>query len=259
MNTEAYLRRINYQGPLSPTAETLRQLHVAQLQNVPFENLSIHHGEPIVLEDKALFDKVVTRRRGGFCYELNGLFAALLRELGFDVAMLAARVIDSQGEASADFDHMTLMATIGERWLADVGFGDSFVEPLLLDEPGEQRQINRSYRIRKEGDNFALAQGSNEQYRFTLRPYQYPDYQQRCLYHQTSPDSHFTKGRVCSLATPEGRITLSGMRFIRTTGDGRDEQEIKSEEEFRAMLKKHFGIEGLGPQITQITQRGVVS
>ena len=83
LNVGAYLERIGYDGPLAPTAETLRRLHVAHLLAVPFENLSIHAGEAVVLDDESLFDKVVRRRRGGFCYELNGLFAALLRSVGF--------------------------------------------------------------------------------------------------------------------------------------------------------------------------------
>src|SRR5688500_12747402 len=136
MDIDAYLERINYRGPLEPTAETLRGLQVAHLLAVPFENLSIHAGEPIVLDDEALFDKVVARRRGGFCYELNGLFAALLRALGFEVEMLAAAVARSTGEFGRDFDHMTLLVNLKQRWIADVGFGDSFIEPLLLDEPG---------------------------------------------------------------------------------------------------------------------------
>src|SRR5258708_13156169 len=112
MDVQDYLNRINYQGPLAPTAETLRQLQVAHLLTVPFENLSIHGREPIVLEDEALFQKIVNRRRGGFCYELNGLFAALLRALGFKVAMLSAQVANAEGEFSRHFDHMPLMLTL---------------------------------------------------------------------------------------------------------------------------------------------------
>src|SRR6266404_2344713 len=111
MDVHAYLNRINYQGPRTPTAETLRQLQVAHLLTVPFENLSIHGREPIVLEDEALFQKIVNRRRGGFCYEANGLFAALLRALGFEVAMLSAEVANAAGEFSPPFDHMALMVT----------------------------------------------------------------------------------------------------------------------------------------------------
>src|SRR5687768_15235135 len=128
LDTAAYLERIGYRGPVEPTAETLRRLHVAHLLAVPFENLSIHASEPIVLDDSALFEKIVARRRGGFRYELNGLFAALLGALGFEVEMLSAGVMNSEGEFGPDFDHMALVVKLEERWLADVGFGDSFVE-----------------------------------------------------------------------------------------------------------------------------------
>src|SRR5262245_26694734 len=140
MDIEAYLKRIDYRGARTPTAETLRALHVAHLRTVPFENLSIHTGEPIVLEDEALFVKIVERRRGGFCYEANGLFAALLRALGFNVTMLSAGVANPEEGFGPDFDHMALMVTLDERWLVDVGFGDSFREPLLIDERVAQRQ-----------------------------------------------------------------------------------------------------------------------
>ena len=136
MDIDAYLDRINYHGSRAVNSETLRELQVAHLLAVPFENLSIHAHEPIVLDDEALFTKIVTKRRGGFCYEANGLFAALLRELGFDVVMLSAGVANAEGGFGPDFDHMALMVTLDERWLVDVGFGDSFREPLLLDERG---------------------------------------------------------------------------------------------------------------------------
>src|SRR5829696_2117836 len=122
MNIEAYLKRINYNGPLEPTAETLRALQVAHLLSVPFENLSIHAGEPIVLDEETLFTKIVGTRRGGFCYECNGLFAGLLRALGFEVAMLAAGVARPDGTFGPEFDHMTLIVTLEDRWLVDVGF-----------------------------------------------------------------------------------------------------------------------------------------
>ncbi|MGZ8843713.1 MAG: arylamine N-acetyltransferase family protein, partial [Pyrinomonadaceae bacterium] len=118
MDVQAYLDRIDYRGSLSRDSETIRQIHLAHFLSVPFENLSIHAREPIVLDDAALFEKIVERRRGGFCYELNGLFAALLRELGFEVAMLSAQVANDEGGFSRDFDHMTLMVSLDEqRWL----------------------------------------------------------------------------------------------------------------------------------------------
>ncbi len=248
MNVKAYLERINYRGPLEPTAETLRGLQVAHLLAVPFENLSIHHGEPIVLADDALYTKIVENGRGGFCYEANGLFAALLRALDFDVAMLSAGVARDDGGFGPDFDHMTLMVTLEQRWLADVGFGDSFREPLLLDERGEQAQGRSAYRLDPDGDQLILTRRDEgdewkAQYRFTLRPHEYADYAEMCRYHQTSPQSHFTRQSVCSRATEGGRVTLSGMRLITTSDDGgRQERTLSSEEEYAEALRERFGI-----------------
>lgn len=248
MDVDAYLERIDYRGPLAPTAETLRRLHVAHLLTVPFENLSIHAGETIVLDDVSLFDKVVARGRGGFCYELNGLFAALLRNLGFRVEMLSAGVARREGGFGPEFDHMTLLVTLEERWLADVGFGDSFVEPLLLDERAEQTQGTRAFRLDAETAGRLVlsmkdAGGTWEpQYRFGLEPHAYEDYAEMCRFHQTSPESHFTRGRVCSRLTPEGRVTLSGSRLITTRGGERVERELADEVERDTALLEHFRI-----------------
>jgi N-hydroxyarylamine O-acetyltransferase len=248
MDVQAYLDRIGYRGPLAPTAETLRALQVAHLLSVPFENLSIHAGQPIVLDDESLFDKVVVRRRGGFCYELNGLFAVLLRALGFQVAKLSASVARADGTFGPDFDHMSLLVTLEERWLADVGFGDSFREPLRLDERGEQLEGVRAFRIDEDGDHLVLLRrdGAGKpwqpQYRFTLQPHEYADNAAMCRYHQTSPESHFTQRTVCSLATPEGRVTLSGMRLITTRGGERQERVVESEEERTVLLRELFGV-----------------
>ena len=248
MNIKAYLERIKHHGSLAPTAETLRDLHLAHLLAVPFENLSIHARQPIVLDDGALFNKIVEGRRGGFCYEANGLFAALLRALGFDVVMLSAGVANKEGGFGPDFDHMTLMVRLDQRWLADVGFGDSFREPLLLDERSEQVQGGRSYRVIDDGVHLILMhRGAGDewkpQYRFTLQPHVYADYAEMCDFHQTSPQSHFTQRRICSRATEGGRVTLSEMRFIETSGnDEPQERVISGEEEFAQILREHFDI-----------------
>lgn len=247
MNIEAYLQRINYHGPLQPAAETLRALQLAHLLAVPFENLSIHSGEPIVLNQDALFGKIIENRRGGFCYEANGLFAGLLRALGFDVTMLSAGVARKDGGFGPDFDHMTLMVTLAERWLVDVGFGDSFLEPLLLDSRDQQVQPPRAFRIVEDNSHLILQRRDEggdwePQYRFTLQPHTFADYEQMCHFHQTSPDSHFTKAPLCSLATPEGRITLSGLRLITTSAQQRSEHPLTDRDSFDDILRDRFGI-----------------
>lgn len=248
MNIDAYLKRINYNGSLAPTVDTLRDLQVAHLLSVPFENLSIHAGEPIVLEENGLYTKIVERGRGGFCYELNGLFGGLLRALGFEVAMLAAGVATKEGGFGPPFDHMTLMVTLAERWLVDVGFGDSFLDPLLLDLRVEQVQGARAFKIVDDNDYLILMRRNLDadwepQYRFTLQPYTFPDYEEMCHFHQTSPDSHFTKGRICSRATADGRVSLSEMRLITTGPDQRrDERTLKDQDEYDRVLSDQFGI-----------------
>jgi N-hydroxyarylamine O-acetyltransferase len=243
----AYLARINYTGSLEPTADTLRQLQLAHLLAVPFENLSIHAGEPIVLDDGALFEKIVTRARGGFCYELNGLFAALLRHLGFTVSMLSAGAVSADGSFGPPFDHMALMVTLDERWLVDVGFGDSFREPVRLDTRAVQEQHSGAYRIDDEAGVLTVRERERDgtwrgQYRFTLTPHVYADYAGMCHYHQTSPQSHFTRQRVCSRATADGRVTISGRRLIITTGERRRELALNSDDEFAAALREYFAI-----------------
>jgi N-hydroxyarylamine O-acetyltransferase len=247
MNIDAYLKRINYSGSLELTAETLRALQVAHLLAVPFENLSIHAGEPIVLNEDALFGKIVENRRGGFCYEANGLFASLLRALGFEVAMLSAGVATRDGGFGPDFDHMTLMVTLAERWLVDVGFGDSFLEPLLLDSRDEQVQGTRAFRIIEDNSHLILQRrdaGGDwvPQYRFTLQPHTFADYEQMCHFHQTSPESHFTKAPLCSLATADGRITLTGLRLITTSIQQRSEHPLADRDSFDHTLRDQFGI-----------------
>ena len=247
MNIEAYLKRISYSGPLDPTPKTLRALQLAHLYAVPFENLSIHSGEPIVLDEDALFTKIVARKRGGFCYECNGLLAGLLRALGFEVAMLGAGVANREGGFGPIFDHMALMVTLDDRWLVDVGFGESFMEPLLLDSREEQVQGSRAFRIVEE-DGYLVPMRRNDEgvweplYRFTLQPYGFADYEEMCRFHQTSPESHFTKNVICSRATEDGRITLSGMNLITTSGRERREETLASREEYDRVLRDEFGV-----------------
>ncbi|MEO1210889.1 MAG: arylamine N-acetyltransferase [Cyanobacteria bacterium J06638_20] len=247
MNVAAYRQRIGDRAPCDPTVETLVRLHRNHLYSVPFENLDVHLGRPIMLSLPALFDKVVRQRRGGFCYELNTLFGSLLQELGFTVDFLSGRVF-SKGEFGFPFDHLLLRVDIDEPWIADVGFGDLFLDPLPL-VAGEHTQNGDTYFLELDGDEAVLyrrrspSQSWEPQYAFSLKPHPLEDFQDMCGYHQSSPASPFTQKSLCSLATPEGRMTLSNNRFIQTIGGQRQQRKINTAEEYKALLHSHFGID----------------
>lgn len=263
MDTSRYLTRIGYSGATAPTIATLRGLHRAHLYAVPFENLDIGHGRPIVLDEAALYDKIVERRRGGFCYELNGLFALLLRALGFRVTLLAAGVYGEQhGSFGPTFDHLALHVDLDRPWLVDVGFGDSFLHPLALDTAAEQIDSGRDTPLlagTSEGvwqDRFRIVNADDarimqrrdwagawrDQYRFALTPRQWTDFAAQCHYHQTSPESGFTRGGVCSLATPTGRVSVTDDRLIITEGGVKRETALADEGAYSAALQRYCGI-----------------
>ncbi len=249
MSVKPYLERIGYRGPLRPSVKTLRRLHRKHLLSIPFENLDIHLGRPIILREAAFYEKIVKHHRGGFCYELNGSFAALLKGMGFRVSMLSARVAGKDGGFSPDFDHMTLLVRLKERWLADVGFGESFTEPKRLDKSDPQKDDGKIYRITSTtGGRLVSRWDENEnswdpQYALTLRPRKLEDFVRRCRYHQTSPNSHFRKGRLITRLTPTGRVTLTDTKLIVTRGGKRVERLVRSQKEFDRLLRKQFGID----------------
>ncbi|HXM58740.1 MAG TPA: arylamine N-acetyltransferase [Candidatus Dormibacteraeota bacterium] len=255
IDVAAYRRRIGHEGPLAPTADVLRALQLVHLYAVPFENLDIHLGRPIVLSMDALERKVVGARRGGFCYELNGTFAELLRALGFGVSLLAAEVARGDGAYGRPFDHLALEVTAAGApvpWLVDVGFGDGFLEPLPLVVARETVQANGTYRIDEEGGFHVLRRRHEpggpflSEYRFTRQRHELAEYVGMCEYHQTSPESHFTQRRVCSLATPDGRITLGQDRLVVTRLGERTEQLVPDDAAYRALLRERFGVEIAG-------------
>jgi N-hydroxyarylamine O-acetyltransferase len=243
----AYLARIGIpERPAAPDAATLRSLHSAHLHAVPFENLSIHLGEPVTLDGSALFEKIVTGRRGGFCYELNGLFALLLEAYGYRVHRLSARTFSTADGYSPPLDHMVLHVTddSGTVWLADVGFGRHTEFPLRFDEPGDQKDPGGLFRIAENDDaEFTVLRDGEAQYRVDPRPLALADFRQACWWQCTSPESHFTQGLICSRLTAEGRVTLTDDELITTDGSGRHVEPVASDEELLLLLRERFGIE----------------
>ncbi|MCX4980845.1 arylamine N-acetyltransferase [Streptomyces sp. NBC_00572] len=245
-DVRAYLRRIGAERPDRADTDALRDLQLRHLLTVPFENLSIHLGEDIVLDEKALLDKVVGAHRGGFCYEVNTAFAVLLRGLGYRVSLLQARVFGPDGTPGIPYDHMALLVETadGERRLADVGFGDHSHFPLSFEDRDDQQDPGGVFRLvdTSEGDVDVLRDGK-PQYRLEVRPRRLADFTAGAWYHQTSPDSHFPRSLVCSLLTEEGRITLSDRKLITRARGERDERTLGSEDEVRGAYRDLFGIE----------------
>jgi N-hydroxyarylamine O-acetyltransferase len=258
---DAYLRRLGAEHPALPTADALRELHLRHLRTVPFENLSVHLGEEIVLEEERLLAKVVGARRGGFCYELNGLFGALLSALGYEVTLLAARVYGDGGALGIPYDHLALLVRTvdgGDR-LADVGFGAHSHRPLEFGERGEQLDPGGTFRIVDAGPDAAGVRGGQDTaraadldvlcdgkpvYRLEQRPRVLGDFVSGAWWHSTSPRSHFLQSPVCSRLTEDGgRITLSGRRLTTTAADGgREARELATDGEVLAAYRDLFGI-----------------
>ncbi|MGH2613995.1 MAG: arylamine N-acetyltransferase family protein [Thermomicrobiales bacterium] len=239
-DTAAYLERIDFQEPATPSAAMLRSLSLAHLLTVPFENLDIHLGRPIVLDERRLFDKIVHQRRGGFCYELNGLFAALLRELGFGVTRLAAQYPRPDGRPAPEMDHLVLLVRAVDSdapLLVDVGAGDdSLSDPLRALSTAEQPQpgTGLSVRLVAEGDEFRVHRREpgaswEPRYRFSWRARALAEFEPGCHFHQTSPESEFPRKRICTLLTSSGRVTLSERRLITTVDSVRTEEELPDE------------------------------
>ncbi|MEU1813852.1 arylamine N-acetyltransferase [Streptomyces roseifaciens] len=239
---DAYLSRIGVTRPSAPDLEALRELHVRHLQAVPFENLSVHLGEEVVLDPAALVAKV-TAGRGGFCYELNGAFAALLSALGYRVTLLAGRVVGPDGSFGPPFDHLALRVDAGEPWLVDVGFGRNSHYPLRFDERGEQPDPAGTFRIAgtEDGDLDVIKDGEL-QYRLERRPRELADFEGGCWWHRTSPRSLFTRAVICSMLAGEGRVTISDRTLVTTGPTGRQVLAL-AEEEILPAFREHFGIE----------------
>ncbi|UOX88087.1 arylamine N-acetyltransferase [Amycolatopsis sp. FBCC-B4732] len=243
MDVDAYLDRLGVRRPAAADLATLRHLQEHHLSTVPFENLSIHLGEPVELTEAALFAKIVRRRRGGFCYELNGLFAALLRELGFSATLHAAQVFHADGTLGPPLDHAAIVVELDEPWLVDVGFGRFARHPLRLSGVDAQRDPDGDFLLldTPDGDVDVLLDGK-PQYRLERRPRPLADFVPMAWWQSTSPESHFTRSLTCSRPTSQGRVTLSGDKLIETVDGVRNEVLLPTEAAIRAAYRVYFGL-----------------
>lgn len=208
---KAYFKRIGYEGRHEPTLETLRKVQWAQVHTIPFETFDISMGVPIVLTQEAIFDKLVTRKRGGYCYEVNALIHFALQAMGFKTYLALARLTDQDEKILPASVHMVVIVELEKTWLVDVGWGNGFAEPFLV-----------------EGTNFCH-QG-RKLYEFSLEKKPLDFFDERNHYHQTAYPSVFVNEPKCSLLTAEGCTWIGQSPF-------------ESDAEYRSVLKNVFGLD----------------
>lgn len=234
-----YFQRIGYKGSREPTLETLQAVQAAQAYYIPFETFDISTGTPIVLTFEHLFDKLVKQKRGGYCYEVNALLHFALQSLGFKTRLCLARLTGEDGNLLPASVHMVVIVELNDKWLADVGWGRGFVQPFSLDNPAEQHE----HRIEQEGDGYNFYRNGKKLHRFTLEGHPLDFFEARNLYHQTSPNSPFAKELACSLPTPQGFEMIRGSIYTGKNGQEKTERKIETDEEYRRLLQKCFGLQ----------------
>ncbi len=261
MDTDRYLRRIGYRGDVGPTSDVLVALAQAHVQTVPFENFDIHLRTPIELGLKAIYDKIVAARRGGFCYELNGLFAELLRALGFEVELLSARVRGSRG-LGPRFDHLTLRVVTeeGRAFLVDVGFGGGPPAPLPIAPGAALPEGDREHRLTLARGVLGYERygrlGYEIGYDIDPAPQSLRAFEPMCRHHERSPSSWFTQELICTRATPNGRVVLSDREFRNRVGITTVVTPIATDESYLRTLREWFGI--VLPRVPEVRGRRLI-
>ncbi|WP_433264606.1 arylamine N-acetyltransferase family protein [Actinosynnema sp. CS-041913] len=238
MVIDTFLERLDYRDPVRPDLATLRGLHRAWRLRVPYENLDIHLGRPVLLATDALVDKFARRGRGGLCYEMNGALALLLRAAGFPVTIVEAAVLRAVRGDRQWGNHIALLVEVeGEHWLADTGIGDAFVEPLRLRE-GTHRQGRRTYRLeRLDAGTWRThhdPQGTVASYDFRTEPRELAEFADRAGH--KPPDSPFARVLVAQHHRNDHELALRARTVTRTGPNGADRRTLSTRDEFAATL-----------------------
>jgi N-hydroxyarylamine O-acetyltransferase len=248
-NLDSYFERINYQGSTEAGENALRDIHIAHTLNIPFENLDVFYRKPILLDGASLYKKIVKERRGGYCFEMNGIFSLVLQEMGFNVTNLLARVTIDGSHYTTKTHQVILVETGRNRWLADVGFGnEGIIAPLILEENTEQKQFAHTYRILSHSTFCYVVQKKNEDgyhplYAFTLEECSPDDFLMSNHFTSTFPESFFLTMRMCTMPTKDGRITLTDSHFKVVEKNTVSDAPIANDDEFNAILKERFGLD----------------
>lgn len=247
MNYETYLARFHAKLIHNHSYEELAELQRLHMQHIPFENLDVIRREPIYLNLNRIYNKIVNQNRGGYCYEVNGLFHWLLGELGFNAQLGAATVRRANGIwAKADTHVIILVHLENETYLTDVGFGDSNYHPININGT-KQTDVSGTYKVIQQTDDlYDLTRKVSDEwiplYRFNIKPKKLVDFHEGCVFNQVSKESSFTHYDLATLATDDGRITISGNTFTKKERGKVIEKIELTDDEKMDKLKNIFGI-----------------
>ena len=244
-----YLDRIGYSGNLKPSLELLSSLQRTHLLHVPFENLDIHYHTPILLDPDRIYSKIIRDRRGGFCYELNGLYYSLLEALGFTVRRISARVYASGLSLPHEYDHLAVIVTLdGTEYLSDVGYKEFAFAPLKLEMNIPQDDERGQFLFdHYDSDHIRVSRVSETEtlpeYVFKNVHREFSEFSAMCHFQQFDERSHFRKQKLISIPTENGRITLTSNKLKITENGEAKETPVRDVREFEALLKEYFEIE----------------
>ncbi|OYQ00899.1 arylamine N-acetyltransferase [Pseudomonas mandelii] len=249
-NRALYLQRLGFDAPPAPTLDTLRQLQLRHTGAFPFENLTTLSGEPVRIDLPSIEQKILQEGRGGYCYELNYAFLALLQELGFDACGITGRVVMGQPEGAwtARTHRLSLVTLDRVRYITDVGFGGMVpTAPLMLDTDVAQRTPHEPYRIERHADGYTLRANVSGEWRpmyiFDLQRQEDIDYTLGNWYVSTHPESSFTKQLLVARTGDGWRRTLNNGSFaIHRVGAESERRQVADVEELIGLLEGEFGI-----------------
>ncbi|MHC8361086.1 arylamine N-acetyltransferase family protein [Pseudomonas sp. LS2P72] len=249
-NLALYLQRLGFDAPPAPTLETLRQLQLRHTGVFAFENLSTLSGQPVLIDLPSIEQKVLHDGRGGYCYELNNLFLALLQALGFDARGISGRVIMGQPEGAwtARTHRLSLVTLDGVRYITDVGFGGMVpTAPLLLDTPAEQFTPHEPYLIEPHGDGYTLRANVGGEWRamyiFDLQRQEDIDYAVGNWYVSTHPESSFARQLMVARTGEGWRRTLNNGSFaLHRIGSETERRQVTDVDELLGLLRSEFDI-----------------
>lgn len=249
MDLEQYLERINWSFETAPTLDVLGAMMRAHNHTIAFENLDVQLGRPVTTDVEQAWDKLITRRRGGWCYEQNGVFGAALEMIGFDVQRVSASVQRLERGLVSHANHLTLIAGIpgeDQRWLVDVGFGGSLLAPIpMLAEQYEH--VPYEVGLRRLDDGYWQFWESSGDAEFTFdfedKPADENAMSTRCDFLQSNPESSFVQNLICQLRHPSSHVILRGRVLTTVSDEGRKEQRIDSADELADTVRNVFELD----------------